>query len=85
MTYVVLIHFSDDFVDAHICHVVVPAGLLELVDGDVSAAILVEVGEGGEEVLLALQLAHVDGGGDELVVVDGAALVDVGLYIISPF
>nr|CAB3451612.1 unnamed protein product [Digitaria exilis] len=75
---VVLVHLPDDVVDADVGHVVVPAGLLELVDGDVAAAVLVEVGEGGEEVLLALELAHVDGGGDELVVVDGAAAVDVG-------
>lgn len=80
--YVVLVDFADDVVDANVGHVVVPAGVLELVDGDVAAAVAVEVGEGGEQVLLALQLVEVDGGGDELVVVDGAAFVNVGLQYI---
>lgn len=80
--YVVLVDFADDVVDANVGHVVVSAGVLELVDGDVAAAVAVEVGEGGEQVLLALQLVEVDGGGDELVVVDGAAFVNVGLQYI---
>jgi hypothetical protein len=78
LTYVVLVHLCDDVVEADVGHVVLPARLLQLVDGDVSAAVLVEVGECREQVLLALQLAHVHGGGDELVVVDAAALVHVG-------
>jgi len=33
--------------------------------------------EGREQVLLALQLAHVHGGGNELIVVNSAIVVDI--------
>jgi len=45
-----------------------------LVNGDAANVVLVELGEGCEQMHLALQLVHVHGGGDELVVVNGAAV-----------
>ncbi len=53
--------------------------LHELAMRDLPVAVLVKVLEGLLEVLLALQLAHVDGGRQELLVVNGAVAVDVRL------
>jgi hypothetical protein len=57
-----------------------PQGLLELLDGDEAAVVLVEVLERGVEVLVPVHPVHVHRGGDELVVVDRPVPVRVGLH-----
>mmetsp|Transcript_457 Transcript_457/g.946 ORF Transcript_457/g.946 Transcript_457/m.946 type:complete len:235 (-) Transcript_457:1255-1959(-) len=76
---VVLVHLLDDVLDALVRDAKLLERLHELCVRDVPVLVNVKVLEGGLEVLLALQLAVVDGGRQELLVVNGAAAVHVGL------
>ena len=51
----------------------------ELLVRDLSIPVQVKVQEGGLQVVLALELALVNGRGDELLVVDGPVAIDVSI------
>jgi hypothetical protein len=53
--------------------------VLEVLGADVARHAPVEGPEGGAQHILALQLALADGGGQELLVVDDAVAVAVGV------
>lgn len=81
MTDVVLVDFSDHVVEAEVvgAEAELLAGELQLVGGDVAAAVLVEVLERREQVVLPLHFVQVQRRRDELAVVDRPALVHVRL------
>jgi len=79
LAYVVLVHLPDHVLELHVAQPELLARQLQLVGGDVPAAVLVEVLERREQVVLPLHLVQVQRRRDELAVVDRATIIHVRL------
>lgn len=75
----ILVNLLDDVLDVLILDAQLGQSLLKLVMGDLTIAVQVEVLESCLQVLLTVVLAHVNGGCQELLVINCAITIDISL------
>lgn len=78
-TYIVLVDFSDHFIEMDITKAEIFTSLREFIDGDVTAPVFVKEGESIYQVLLSLQLVHVHRCSKEFTVIYAAVVVYISL------
>lgn len=78
-TDVVFVDFSDHLLELNVSQAELLAGELQLIGRDVAAAVLVEVLERREQVILPLDLVHMQSCSDELTVIYRAAVIYICL------